>query len=119
MPKGLRLDLALVERGFFPTRQQAQVAIMAGVVQIDGRTAAKASDSVQESNALAVVARNRFVGLGGEKLARALAHFALDATDTVALDLGASTGRSTDSLPQTAPRKASPPRVPHPPPPRP
>ncbi|MGI8432642.1 MAG: S4 domain-containing protein, partial [Chthoniobacterales bacterium] len=82
--------MALVERGFFPTRQQAQVAIMAGEVQIDGRTAVKASDSVHESNALAVASRNRYVGRGGEKLAGALTHFAIDATDKLALDIGAS-----------------------------
>lgn len=105
MSRGLRLDLALVERGFFLTRQQAQVAIMAGEVQIDGRRAAKASDSVQEGSELAVAARNRYVGRGGEKLAGALTHFAIDCTDKVALDIGASTGGFTDCLLQNGARK--------------
>ncbi len=98
MAKGLRLDLALVQRGFFPTRQKAQAAIMAGEVRIDGRRAAKASDSVRESNELAVTAPDRYVGRGGTKLEGAVEHFGIDCARKVALDIGASTGGFTDCL---------------------
>ena len=98
MPKRSRLDLALVQRGFFLTRQQAQTAIMAGEVQIDGRLAAKASDSVQDSNKIAVAARDRYVGRGGTKLEGAIEHFSIDCAAKVALDIGASTGGFTDCL---------------------
>ena len=105
MSKRLRLDLALVERGLFPSRQQAQVAIMAGEVQIGGRTAAKASDLIQESDQLSVATRDRYVGRGGLKLEGALAHFQIDARDKVALDIGASTGGFTDCLLQNGARQ--------------
>lgn len=98
MAKGSRLDLALVERGLFPTRQQAQAAIMAGEVQIDGHLAAKASDSVRETNQLAVTARARYVGRGGTKLEGAVEHFDIECVGKVALDIGASTGGFTDYL---------------------
>lgn len=98
MAKGLRLDLALVERGFFSSRQQAQAAIMAGEIQIDGRVAAKASDSVQPDSQLAVAARERFVGRGGTKLEGAIEHFGLNCAGVTALDIGASTGGFTDCL---------------------
>ncbi len=98
MAKGLRLDLALVERGLFPSRQQAQAAIMAGKVQIDGRVAAKASDSVLQDSQVVVAARERFVGRGGIKLEGAIEHFSIDCTGLAALDIGASTGGFTDCL---------------------
>ena len=37
-----RLDLRLVEKGFFPSRSQAKRAIMAGKVSVDGRVVDKA-----------------------------------------------------------------------------
>ncbi len=105
MAKALRLDVALVERGFFPSRQQAQAAIMAGEVQIDGRPASKASDSVKEENQLFVAARERYVGRGGTKLEGALNHFAIECAGVTALDIGASTGGFTDCLLQRGARK--------------
>ncbi len=105
MAKTRRLDVELVERGLFPTRQQAQVAIMAGEVKIDGRVAAKASDSVGESSDLSVATRSRFVGRGGEKLAGALEYFAIDCVGRVALDIGASTGGFTDCVLQNGAQK--------------
>jgi len=43
-------------------------------------------------------ARPRYVSRGGEKLAAALAHFGIEVTGRVALDVGASTGGFTDCL---------------------
>jgi 23S rRNA (cytidine1920-2'-O)/16S rRNA (cytidine1409-2'-O)-methyltransferase len=105
MAKGLRLDVALVQRGFFPTRQQAQTAIMAGEVQIDGRRAAKASDPVKDSAEIVVAARNRYVGRGGTKLGGAIEHFGIDCAGKVVLDIGASTGGFTDCLLQGGAKK--------------
>ncbi|MGH7938821.1 MAG: S4 domain-containing protein, partial [Bryobacteraceae bacterium] len=95
MARGLRLDLALVERGFFPSRGQAQAAIMAGEVRINGRVAAKASDSVMEDEEIDVAQRRRYVGRGGMKLEGAIAHFGIDCAGKTALDIGASTGGFT------------------------
>ena len=46
MAKRARLDLLLVERGFFETRSKAQAAVMAGLVLVDGKPAGKAGDAV-------------------------------------------------------------------------
>ena len=105
MAKGIRLDQALVQRGLFPSRQQAQSAIMAGEVRIDGRVAAKASDSVQDQHEISVAARSRYVGRGGIKLEGALAHFGITCEGKTALDIGASTGGFTDCLLQHGARK--------------
>ena len=71
---------------------------MAGEVRIDGRVAAKASDSVQEGHEITVAPRSRYVGRGGIKLEGALAHFQVSCSGKVALDIGASTGGFTDCL---------------------
>ena len=105
MARGSRLDQELVRRGFFETRQQAQVAIMAGEVQIDGRRAAKASDRVLGESQIAVAAKSRYVGRGGLKLEGALNYFGISCRDAVALDIGASTGGFTDCLLQHGARK--------------
>jgi 23S rRNA (cytidine1920-2'-O)/16S rRNA (cytidine1409-2'-O)-methyltransferase len=103
--KSIRLDQALVQRGLFGSRRQAQTAIMAGEVLIDGRVAAKASDSVQEQHEISVHARSRYVGRGGIKLEGALKHFAISCEGKIALDIGASTGGFTDCLLQNGARK--------------
>ena len=106
MAKGMRIDVALVTRGLFPSRQQAQTAIMAGEVQIDGRRASKASDSVNDDNLLIVAARARYVGRGGTKLEGALCHFHLACTRLTARDIRASTGGRTGRLPTRGARPA-------------
>jgi 23S rRNA (cytidine1920-2'-O)/16S rRNA (cytidine1409-2'-O)-methyltransferase len=107
MARGIRLDQALVQRGFFPSRQQAQAAIMAGEVQLDGRRAAKASDLVRHESQITVATRDRYVGRGGLKLEGALDHFAISCQEKVTLDIGASTGGFTDCLLQRGARKVS------------
>lgn len=98
MAKGIRLDLALVQRGHFSSRQQAQAAIMAGEVRINGQVAAKPSDSIQEKHEISVATRPRYVGRGGIKLEGAIDHFGVVCQDKTALDIGASTGGFTDCL---------------------
>ncbi len=99
MPSRERLDSALVARGLFETRAKAQAAVMAGLVLVDGRPAAKAGQAVAEDAALTLKSDPcPFVSRGGLKLKAALDAFALDARGVVALDVGASTGGFTDCL---------------------
>jgi len=93
-----RLDVALVERGLFPSRARAQAAVMAGQVRVDGRRADKPGTMVTGDAPLAVDAREGYVSRAGDKLATALDALALDVTGTRALDVGASTGGFTDCL---------------------
>ena len=93
-----RLDVLLVEKGLFSTREQARRAVMAGSVRVDGRTLDKAGASVREGVPLEVVAREPFVSRGGRKLQAALDHFGIDPAGRVCLDVGASTGGFTDCL---------------------
>jgi 23S rRNA (cytidine1920-2'-O)/16S rRNA (cytidine1409-2'-O)-methyltransferase len=97
--KKMRLDLLLVERGLFETREQAQRALMAGGVEVEGRRVDKAGTAVAVDARLEVVGqREPFVSRAGRKLAAALDHFAIDATGRVCFDVGAGTGGFTDCL---------------------
>ena len=94
----VRLDQALVERGFCPSREKAKRAIMAGQVRINDRPGRKPSDSVQPADQLSVLAPEKYVSRGGYKLEHALEHFQVDVAGRVAVDLGAATGGFTDCL---------------------
>lgn len=99
MAKRSRLDLLLVERGLFATRTKAQAAVMAGLVLVDGKPAAKAGDAVAEDAELSLKSDPcPYVSRGGLKLKGALDEFSIDVVDRVCLDVGASTGGFTDCL---------------------
>ncbi|MGD0813335.1 MAG: TlyA family RNA methyltransferase [Verrucomicrobiota bacterium] len=93
-----RLDQALVERGFFPSREKAQRAILAGQVRVGGRLARKPSEPVEPGEEVILAATERYVSRGGHKLEHGLRHFQVDPAGRTAIDLGASTGGFTDCL---------------------
>src|SRR6266566_3758558 len=103
--KRARLDTFLVERGFFPSRKQAQRAIMAGEIRVGDAVVDKASVKVASDAAVSVQAPSPYVGRGGVKLEGALTHFGLAVNGLTALDIGASTGGFTDCLLQRGARK--------------
>jgi 23S rRNA (cytidine1920-2'-O)/16S rRNA (cytidine1409-2'-O)-methyltransferase len=100
-----RLDQLLVERGLFPSREQARRAVMAGLVSVDGRRVDKPGAAVGAAAALAVAEREPYVSRAGRKLAGALDHFGIDPAGWVCLDAGASTGGFTDCLLQRRARR--------------
>lgn len=97
-PEKTRLDTLLVSRGFFESREKAQRALMAGIVEVNGRRAGKPGDRVSVDAEIAVLAGEKYVSRGGLKLEAALDRFALDPAGRVCLDVGASTGGFTDCL---------------------
>lgn len=94
----MRLDLLLVERGLFDSREKARRSIMAGQVRVDGHRIDKAGTKVADDAQLEVAERMPFVSRGGLKLQKALEHFDLDLRGRICLDAGASTGGFTDCL---------------------
>lgn len=99
MAKKERLDTLLVSLGHFGSREQAQRAILAGLVRVGGSPATKAGMGVDPTLPIEVVApASSYVSRGGHKLERALAAFEVPVTGRVALDVGASTGGFTDVL---------------------
>lgn len=101
MAKTERLDLLVVERGLFDSREVARTAIMDGVVLVDGQKATKPGAAVRLDAQIQLVstyAPPKFVSRGGLKLEKALSEFACSPKDRTCLDIGASTGGFTDCL---------------------
>lgn len=94
-----RLDQRLLELGLAKTRSEAQAAIMAGLVRVDGQPASKAGMPVKaEAEVTLSGAARPYVSRGGEKLAGALDALGVDVAGLICLDVGASTGGFTDCL---------------------
>ena len=93
-----RLDVAVVGQGIAETRSRAKALILAGDVLVNGAPVRQAGALVQGHDALALRARPRFVGRGGEKLAHALDALAVSPRGLDCLDVGASTGGFSDVL---------------------
>jgi 23S rRNA (cytidine1920-2'-O)/16S rRNA (cytidine1409-2'-O)-methyltransferase len=92
-----RLDVLLVERGLFETREKAKAAVMAGLVLIGGERCDKPGTKVAEDAAISVKGEvHPYVSRGGLKLEKALRTFGIDLTGKVMMDIGASTGGFTD-----------------------
>ena len=94
----LRLDVALVERSHFVSRELARALILAGDVRVDGQVVYRPSALVSRSSQLLVAEPPPYVSRGGFKLAHALDTFNLDVADLTLVDVGASTGGFTDVL---------------------
>ncbi|HEX4630674.1 MAG TPA: TlyA family RNA methyltransferase [Chthoniobacterales bacterium] len=103
--KKARLDTALVDRGFFSSREQAQRAIMAGEVRVGEAVIDKASANIAPDAAITVESSPAYVGRGGLKLEGALRDFSIEVAGIIALDIGASTGGFTDCLLQHSAKK--------------
>lgn len=99
MAEKQRADVALVQRGMAPSREQAQALIMAGQVYRKEVKVLKASEKIGEDDELVVRGRsNPYVGRGALKLDKALRVFQADVNGVVAMDIGAATGGFTDVL---------------------
>ncbi|MDO4580998.1 MAG: TlyA family RNA methyltransferase [Bacillota bacterium] len=97
MKNKLRLDILLVNRGLFPSREQARAAIMAGEVLVDEQKLDKAGAAVDEQARIRLLGKRLpYVSRGGLKLAKAIDCFGIDLQGKLVLDIGASTGGFVD-----------------------
>ena len=94
-----RLDKLLVDRGLTPARERAQALILAGKVLVDGQKIEKAGTGFDPQVSIRLLGEDsKYVGRGGLKLEKALAHWKIDVRGRLCLDVGASTGGFTDCL---------------------
>ena len=93
-----RLDLILVEREFFETREKAKREIMAGNVIVNEQVITKAGTMFKDNDELSIRVKDklRYVSRGGLKLEKAIKTWDLDFSEKLVLDIGASTGGFTD-----------------------
>ena len=94
-----RLDQLLERRGLFPSREKARRAVMAGLVEVDGRRIDKPGRAVSPEAEVRVAGpAEPYVSRGGRKLEAALEHFSIRPEGWICADIGASTGGFTDCL---------------------
>lgn len=94
-----RLDVLLVEKGLFESREKAKASVMAGLVFVDGRRVDKAGNMTNTESVLSVKEPLcPYVSRGGLKLAKAIETFSLTIDGKTAMDMGASTGGFTDCM---------------------
>ncbi|MCI5049453.1 MAG: TlyA family RNA methyltransferase [Rickettsiales bacterium] len=94
-----RLDQILVDRGLADSKTKAQALILSGNVYTDNRRLDKPGMQLADDVAINVKQQEHpWVSRGGLKLAKAIDHFGVDVSNTIAIDVGASTGGFTDVL---------------------
>ena len=93
-----RLDTLVVERGLAESRERAKRLILAGEVIVSGSNQVKPGQLISLDAEIVVKQPPRYVSRGGLKLEKALQVFQVDVRDSVAVDIGASTGGFTDCL---------------------
>lgn len=95
-----RLDVLLVQQGFFETREKAKRAIMAGIVIVNNKKIEKAGTSIKWTEEIPEIRIKgevlKYVSRGGLKLEKAIKIWDLDFQGKKILDVGASTGGFTD-----------------------
>lgn len=101
-----RLDTILVERGMFPSREQARASIMAGEIFVDGNRKDKSGEKVKKNSRIEFKGEKlKYVSRGGKKLEKALESFKINLEQKNCLDIGASTGGFTDCMLQNGAKK--------------
>lgn len=99
--KKLRLDMALVEQGFFASRNRAQASIMAGEVLVNGEADTRADRTILPEDKISLKEKLcPYVSRGGLKLAGALKHWNISVKDKVCVDIGVATGGFSDCMVQ-------------------
>lgn len=98
MTKNERADLFLVARGYAKSRAEAQAAIAAGHVAVDGVALTKPAQRLRDNAHIAYAPAHPYVSRAGAKLAAALDRFALSPKGRLCMDLGTSTGGFTQVL---------------------
>ena len=92
-----RIDVLLVEQGFFDSREKAKRAVMAGIVHNDHEIIDKPGTKVPVDMELFVKGTVMpYVSRGGLKLEKALKIFDISMQNRVMVDIGSSTGGFTD-----------------------
>ena len=106
MANKIRLDVAVFEGGYAPSREKAKAIIMAGQVYVNNQKADKAGIMINPEDKLEVRGSSlKYVSRGGLKLEKAMQAFPIDLNGKICMDVGASTGGFTDCMLQNGAKK--------------
>lgn len=101
-----RIDVELVRRGVFKTRQKAKFAIEEGIIFVNQRKIEKVSSLVLPTDKIEIKGNViPYVSRGGLKLEKAIKTFRINLNNKICMDIGASTGGFTDCMLQNGAKK--------------
>ncbi len=99
MSNKIRLDVAVFEAGYAPSREKAKAIIMAGQVYVNNQKVDKAGTEIKPDDVLEVRGSTlKYVSRGGLKLEKAMQCFPISLSGKICMDVGASTGGFTDCM---------------------
>ena len=98
MNESKRLDIFLVEQGFFESRNKASEAIKNRNVKIDGKIITKPAYIVEKDSKVELLQERSYVSRAGYKLKEFLKESDIEINDKICLDIGSSTGGFTEVL---------------------
>ncbi|MEI6346544.1 MAG: SAM-dependent methyltransferase [Bacteroidota bacterium] len=87
-----RLDLFLVENGYFETREKSRFAILKGAVLVNKKLIQKPGTFIKSHHSISIIEDevNPFISIAGLKLKKAIVAFNLDFNQKFVLDIGDS-----------------------------
>ncbi len=94
----MRLDIYLTKKHNIQSRNKAQELIKAKQIVVDGRIITKSSFIVDDTVSIEILQDEFFVSRAAYKLKHFLDNSLIDLSDTIALDIGSSTGGFTQVL---------------------
>lgn len=101
-----RIDIELVKRGIFETRNKAQNEIKNKIVYCNNVCITKPAFDVTEADIIEIKGEKlKYVSRGGLKLEKAIKEFKIDLKDKTLIDIGSSTGGFSDCALQNGIKK--------------
>ena len=101
-----RIDVVLVKKHYFQTRQKAKYEIEQGNVYVNGKQITKTSKIINYQDNIEIKGKTlKYVSTGGLKLEKAINSFGISLTNKICADIGASTGGFTDCMLQNGAQK--------------
>ena len=94
----MRLDNYLVKEDMVESRNKAQTIIKDALVQVNNKIILKSSFKIEENDKVTVAHYKEYVSRSAHKLASFLEEIDIDIKESVALDIGSSTGGFTQVL---------------------
>lgn len=101
-----RIDIELVKRGIFETRNKAQNEIKNKIVYCNNVCITKPSFDVTDTDIIEIKGEKlKYVSRGGLKLEKAIKEFNINLNDKILIDIGSSTGGFSDCAIQNGIKK--------------
>lgn len=102
-----RLDLLLLEKGLYESREISRTNIMCGNVLVEGIKIFKPGEKISELSKIEIINKKTttYSSRGGLKLKKAIDDFGICLDKKVCFDIGASTGGFTDCMLKEGSRK--------------